>query len=54
MRKIIIDNTIIFFLFQISTAQQRNIKNDTLLEDFYYEIFNENNCAFRISFHYLN
>lgn len=30
MRKIIIANTIIFFLFQISTAQQKNIKNDTL------------------------
>ena len=29
---------------------QENIKNETKLEDFYYEIFNENNCAFRISF----
>ena len=33
MRKIIITNTIIFFLFQISTAQQKNIKNDTLVLD---------------------
>ena len=33
MRKIIIANTIIFFLFQISTAQQKNIKNDTLVLD---------------------
>ena len=33
MRKIIIANTIIFFLFHISTAQQKNIKNDTLVLD---------------------
>ena len=33
MRKIIIANTIIFFLFKISTAQQKNIKNDTLVLD---------------------
>ena len=29
---------------------QAKIKSDTLLEDFYYEIFGENNIAFRISF----
>ncbi len=42
------------FKFPNYFKNQENIKNDTLLEDFYYEIFNENNCAFRISFHYLN
>ncbi len=29
---------------------QQQIQTETKLEDFYYEIFNENNCAFRISF----
>ena len=33
MSKIIIANTIILFLFQISSAQQKNIKNDTLVLD---------------------
>ena len=33
MRKIIIANNIIFFLFQISIGQQKNIKNDTLVLD---------------------
>lgn len=42
------------FKFPNYFKNQEHIKNDTLLEDFYYEIFNENNCAFRISFHYLN
>ena len=42
------------FKFPNYFKNQEHIKNDTLLEDFYYEIFNEHNCAFRISFHYLN
>ena len=42
------------FKFPNYFKNQEHIKNDILLEDFYYEIFNENNCAFRISFHYLN
>ena len=42
------------FKFPNYFKNQEHIKNDTLLEDFYYEIFNENNCVFRISFHYLN
>ena len=29
---------------------QEHIKSETKLEDFYYEIFGNNNCAFRISF----
>ena len=29
---------------------QDKIQHDTMLEDFYYEIFGENNIAFRISF----
>ena len=29
---------------------QEHIKTETKLEDFYYEIFNETNCAYRISF----
>lgn len=29
---------------------QKHITKDTLLEDFYYEIYNENNNTFRISF----
>ena len=29
---------------------QENIKSETKLEDFYYEIFGEGNCAYRISF----
>ena len=29
---------------------QEHIKTETKLEDFYYEIFGDNNCAFRISF----
>ena len=29
---------------------QKHITKDTLLEDLFYEIFNETNCAFRISF----
>ena len=42
------------FKFPNYFKNQEHIKKDTLLEDFYYEIFNETNCAFRISFHYLN
>ena len=29
---------------------QEHIKTETKLEDFYYEIFGNNNCAYRISF----
>ena len=29
---------------------QEKITNETQLEDFYYEVFNEHNCAYRISF----
>ena len=42
------------FKFPNYFKNQEHIKKDTLLEDFYYEIFNETNCAFRISFQYLN
>ena len=38
------------FKFPNYFKNQENIKNETKLEDFYYEIFGENNCAFRISF----
>ena len=38
------------FKFPNYFKSQDNIKNETNLEDFYYEIFNENNCAYRISF----
>ena len=38
------------FKFPNYFKNQDNIKNETNLEDFYYEIFNENNCAYRISF----
>ena len=38
------------FKFPNYFKNQEHIKNDTLLEDFYYEIFNENNCVFRIYF----
>ena len=33
---------------------QEKITTETQLEDFYYEVFNEENCAFRISFNFLN
>ena len=42
------------FKFPNYFKNQEHIKKNTLLEDFYYEIFNETNCAFRISFQYLN
>ena len=29
---------------------QKHIKNDTVLKDFYYEVYGKENCAFRISF----
>jgi len=29
---------------------QQHIKNDTVLKDFYYEVYGKENCAFRISF----
>jgi len=38
------------FKFPNYFKNQNHIKSETKLEDFYYEIFNENNCAFRISF----
>ena len=38
------------FKFPNYFKYQDKIKPDTLLEDYYYEIFNEHNCAFRISF----
>tara|TARA_B100000963_G_C22533796_1_gene628803 strand:- start:535 stop:981 length:447 start_codon:yes stop_codon:yes gene_type:complete len=39
------------FKFPNYFKNQEHIKNETKLEDFYYEIFNESNCAYRISFH---
>ena len=38
------------FKFPNYFKNQKHIQSDTKLEDFYYEIFNEQNCAFRISF----
>ena len=38
------------FKFPNYFKDQEHIKSETKLEDFYYEIFGENNCAFRISF----
>ena len=38
------------FKFPNYFKNQENIKTETKLEDFYYEIFNETNCAYRISF----
>lgn len=38
------------FKFPNYFKNQEHIKNETKLEDYYYEIFGENNCAFRISF----
>ena len=38
------------FKFPNYFKNQEHIKIETKLEDFYYEIFNELNCAFRISF----
>ena len=32
---------------------QEHIKNNTLLKDFYYEVYGKDNCAFRISFNKL-
>ena len=29
---------------------QQHITKDTLLEDFYYEVYGKDNCVFRISF----
>ena len=29
---------------------QKYINEETMLDDFYYEIYGHNNCAFRISF----
>ena len=38
------------FKFPNYFKNQENIKKDTPLKDFYYEIYNNLNCAFRISF----
>jgi len=38
------------FKFPNYFKNQENIKSETKLEDFYYEIFDEGNCAYRISF----
>ena len=38
------------FKFPNYFKNQEHIKPETKLEDYYYEIFNENNCAYRISF----
>ena len=38
------------FKFPNYFKNQEHITNQTKLEDFYYEIFNEKNCVFRISF----
>lgn len=38
------------FKFPNYFKNQKNIKPETKLEDYYYEIFNENNCAYRVSF----
>ena len=38
------------FKFPNYFKNQENIKNNTVLEDFYYEIFGEGNCVYRISF----
>ena len=38
------------FKFPNYFKNQDKITNDTLLEDFFYETFNERNSAFRISF----
>ncbi len=41
------------FKFPNYFKNQEHIKRETQLEDFYYEIFNEENSAFRISFNKL-
>jgi len=38
------------FKFPNYFKNQEHITKETKLEDFYYEIFNENNCVFRIYF----
>ena len=38
------------FKFPNYFNNQEHITNETNLEDFYYEIFGNNNCAYRISF----
>ena len=38
------------FKFPNYFKNQEHIKSETKLKDFYYEIFGDNNCAFRISF----
>ena len=38
------------FKFPNYFKDQEHIKTETKLEDFYYEVFSNNNCAFRISF----
>ena len=41
------------FKFPNYFKNQEHIKPETELKDFFYEVFNEENCAFRISFNYL-
>jgi len=41
------------FKFPNYFKNQEHIKTETKLEDFYYEIYNMNNCAYRISFKFL-
>ena len=38
------------FKFPNYFKNQEHIRPETKLEDFYYEVFNNDNCAFRISF----
>ena len=38
------------FKFPNYFRNQDKITKETKLEDFYYEVYNENNCAYRISF----
>ena len=38
------------FRFPNYFRNQEKITKNTKLEDFYYEVYNENNCAYRISF----
>ena len=41
------------FKFPNYFNNQEHIKPETVLKDFFYEVFNEENCAFRISFDFI-
>ena len=41
------------FKFPNYFKNQEHIKPETELKDFFYEVFNEENCAFRISFDFI-